>query len=356
MDEESLDVKTEAASSAASDVKPGTESSSVSTTAEGDVKEQTLADATQAAFDASSSDAKDKVDGEEGKAASDVQSLNKTDEKAKPEGEVEDEEDSSDEEDKVVEKHEEAVPYERFQEVNQKREAAEQEALKYKPDAEAYKTVTDFCTSNNITVEQFQQGLQILAAINTDPAKALSLLQPTMEQLQGFTGDRIPQDLQAEVDEGNLSLERAKEITKLRNQTQFGERRQQMTVEQMNRQREQEFIQRTQKSLQSWGETRSKQDPDFVPKAKDATDGKFEFFRDRFKLLVMEKPPKSEQEAIGLAEQAYKDVSASFQRLAPKGKPSRVLSTSRSSSLGKHEPTTMAEAVLAAAAEHGISE
>jgi len=246
------------------------------------------------------------------------------------------------------------------------------------PIVQAHKSLADFCMDNNISPEEMNQTLQGLAQakaegitqqevqqavtflkqIKTDPSAALATLKPVWDGLQIYRGEVIPPELQAEVDRGILTAERAKELVQLRAQTTFKEKRREIEAQQREEQTRKQFVNETYRSLTGWEQQRREKDPDFVPKSKvEDEDGKYEWFVAKFKTMLDVTPPKTTQDVVAMAERAYTSVDKAMSKiLAPsKRNGHKVLPTSRSSSNPVKEPETVRDVVRMVAARHGQS-
>lgn len=252
----------------------------------------------------------------------------------------EDDDEVKDEDSKTKDKKTEfAVPYTRFKEVNDK-------LTQLTPYAEQQQANEKFCRANNISVEQYRNGLEIMALINRDPKSALPKLQNLVDQLKVRAGDGLPGDLQAELNEAKAEVEegtmsekrfkaletRLKETAKLRvdNEDRQG---QQMSYEQQQQVRAQQELT---SSLSQWSRGKQKVDPDFKPKAKpEDADGKFEYFLAKNQQLWSERPPKSIADAIKLADETYELADKMFKRFIAKPITKKVITSTGSTSRKK---------------------
>lgn len=251
------------------------------------------------------------------------------------------------------------IPYERFQEKVKEVETLKHSFEEVQPKVQNYDNITNFCQQNQITVEQFNGALEIQALLNTDPAKALERLKPLVEQLQGFTGDKLPDDLQAKVDTGKLELEDAREIASLRAKSQFGEKKVQFDRQAYERQAAKKFEQECNVAASSWETAKRTSDPDYRPKAKDTDpDGKWEMTRDKYLAMLNQtrkdaatgqvvyvNPINTPQEMTQLMEKAYAAVHSTFANRFNGGrKPTRKsLNSSGSSSRSSQQTIEGAE-------------
>jgi len=354
MPEEIKDVKPDAASSAVQDV---TATSSVDKTAETDVKTPSLLDVAKAALEESNK----APSAEQGKDQS-----GSTIDQDQDRAEVKKEETSAEQE---TEEEKGPIPYERFAEVNTVKNTLEAKVKEYEPLVEAQQSVVKFCQENSISEEQFRNGMQILALINSDPIEAKKLIEPIWNQLSGLTGEVLPADLQQELDEARQELQdgvisqaafgrmekRAHELAQLRGRSQIGEAKSKINERQMADERSRVFVTSVQSALVSWGDSKKMTDPDFAPKKDGTADGKYEWFAERFYNSLVRTPPKTVADAIKLAEQAYTSVNQTLSRFTTRTTSSKVLSSTKSSATSKKEPTTLMEAILPTARKHGMS-
>ena len=171
-------------------------------------------------------DKEDKTKGEGKKAAK--KGAEKAEEE-KPEEEKEEEEKPDEEkikEDDQGEGLEEGkpVPYARFAKLIEQKNTAKQEAEEAKETAEFGDTITEMMNEQKLELDfneesdkKFLAGMLGLASqIKNDPAQALLSLNGLTEEISKYTGDTLPEDLQKRVDDGELSEEEAKELSKTR--------------------------------------------------------------------------------------------------------------------------------------------
>ncbi len=231
------------------------------------------------------------------------------------------------------------VPYERFQEVVAERNQVKQTFEQVQPAVESYNKIQSYCESNGITPEQFSQTLEVQALLNSDPEEALKRLLPIVEGLQGFTGNKLPADLQGEVDSGELSLARAKEIAQFRAKTQFGEKKSQYDQQRQQQERQQSLQRELMQGIETWETAKRKSDPDYKP-AANGTEGKWELVRDKYLAMLNQtdgkgnyaNPVRNTAEMVALMDKAYASVNAFYARLGGKKLTRPGLSSSRSSS------------------------
>lgn len=282
---------------------------------------------------------------------SEVQTLNPTDkekETPKDETKVEGEKESTDDKTdvKVEEEPTGPVPLERFQEVVREKNEIKQQFEQVKPALEAHNTVVSYCQQHDINNDDFAAALELAGLIKSDPMEFKKRMVPIMEGLGVLTGDKLPEDLVKKVEEGTLSQEDAKELAQLRAQIKYGEGKAKLTEEQRQQaaQRQQEqaqkqFVVEVQRSWTDWEASKRKSMPDFKPKA-DASrpDGMWEMVNDKMTALGQAVdaegkprfPIRSPQDAIQLAEMAFKAVTESVNGFSPKRPATKHLSSNGS--------------------------
>lgn len=208
------------------------------------------------------------------------------------------------------------------------------------PMAEKAQIHDNFCHEWGITSEQQKEGMEILALTNREPKQAIERLTAFVEHLKLATGQSLPKDLADEVEANTMSLSRAKELATARLQLQAQKTQQ----EHSQRQQQTSHQQSLQQSLNTWGTTTAKKDVDFRPKKEGQPDGKFELVFNQIRLLAMDNYPKSSQEAIALADQAYAYVNKHYLRTAVVPRARRQLQpTITSSSIPHGEGPTEGE-------------
>lgn len=279
-----------------------------------DKSEPTLNDAVQQHLDQV-----DKDNGSSTEADDADKSRSVTEQDQKEEGNEGEEEEEGKEQDKGP------IPYERFQEVVKERDTFKQTVEAYKQRADNYDSIASFCQSNQITGEQFKTALRIQGLLNTDPAKALEELQPVIDALKSFKGEVLPQDLQSAVDEGQLSLQFAKEIASMRAQSQFGQQKVEHDRKQWEARQQAEQTKQMVDSVKAWETSKKSSDPDFKPKASaTADDGKWEEVRDKVIAwsnatttdaqgnVVYANPIRNGADLVALHEKAYQFVNKRY--------------------------------------------
>jgi hypothetical protein len=285
----------------------------------------------------------DEVDEKEEKAPesdSKIESDKKEEEKVDKEKEPPvDEKDGEDEEPKGP------VPLERFQEVTSENRELKAKVASYEPAIEAHQSVVQFCQQNGLTSDDFTQALQMAALLKQDPAKFAEAIEPMLEGIGVYRGDKLPEDLQKKVDEGTMELVDAKEMASLRAQKQFGESKVKLTQQQVAQREAAQLQQQTAKAMSDWRSGKQKEYPDFKRKADGKPDGFFEQVDDKISALMQQQnadgswkyPIRGPQDAVNLMETAFKMVSETIKGYKPRKAPSKHLSSNGSATTSSNK-------------------
>lgn len=275
-----------------------------------------------------------------------------------PEGKVEEKVEDGESEEQVEPKVEDKgpIPYERFAEVNKAKAAAEQLVESQKEAVSAYNKIEEFCNTNGIAPDDFSYWLNVAALYKNDPAKAMEMLNPKVQELQTFKGDILSPELTAYVENGEISLELAKKFAALENKSKFSEKQTQQTREQVEQQRQQRFMQEVQTSFDSWAHSKANSDPDFKPKnGPDAADGKFELVLHKIGAEWQKAGIKTPQDLTAFAEKCYNAIKGTVSAFAGPKRNGTVVRSNQSTSAAQVEPKTMEEAISRGFSKAGVA-
>ena len=312
------DANSEAAPSPASDANTTADSSSTNDAKQNEAPKD-FAELAIAEFEKqrgqsdtkSSTDAKDQTEAEKAPEG-DISKSNATEEKPDPKGE----EAKPDYSDLPFHKHP------RFQELLKERETLKTTTEAAKPHVERLAVIETYRQSHRINDEQFKNGMEIMALMNTDPEQALARLEPLYRQLQEFKGQVLPEDLKKEVDEGTLPLNRAQELASLRKKGTFQQQQAHVTTEERR-------VETLVNAMNSWESTIRRTDADFERKAQAV--------RDRFVALSASNKWNTPDDAVTLMQRAYNEVNQWLGTIVPKPRPIKSAPKSGLSSRSKPE-------------------
>ena len=208
----------------------------------------------------------------------------------------------------------------RWQEMVRERDTYRTKAEELEPRAQEFDKIDNFMKENELSAQEVADGLQVVAMMKNDPARARDVLAERMESLDQYSGHKLPDDLAREVDEGYISEDRARELARLRNEKDFAEQRRERTEQKSREQLQQEQDQRQREQAQSLIQQQrtAVQDWESKLKAKDPDYGRIQsFVAKELRLQVQQNPPRSVNEAIQLADKAYNSVKAEFKKAMP---------------------------------------
>lgn len=218
------------------------------------------------------------------------------------------------------------------------------------PKAQIHDEIATWMGKSGVTQEDFVGALEVAALFRSNPLEALRRLEPIIEQLKQYSGDKLPEDLQKDLDKGVISEDRAKELARLRNEEarQRGAvtARTQADIEIEQRQQHEAVVQRVVGSAKSWEDRWKASDPDY-PK-------KISFVRDRISNALQQQGyPTDPAAVLKICDDAKKAVETELSGMLPAKRSMTVIDQSGRARDASAPPTSALDAVtrgLAAAA------
>ncbi len=233
----------------------------------------------------------------------------------------------------------------RFQQALKEAKDAKELVASMEPMAKAQEATYQFCLAHNISPAQFNEGLELMAKLNTDPAAAYGQLKELMTVLAPYGADTVTSpDLLKDMEEGKLTPERAQEIEKYRAGQRAGAVKTQLTAKQQAAQAQQDRV----TELRKWERALASKDLSFKKKASPQdVDGLYELTIKNALQLASMQPPRTNAEAVEQCEQAYKDARRFMDSRQPRPKLTKKTPTSKQSSPGasRAEPKTLMDVV-----------
>lgn len=200
---------------------------------------------------------------------------------------------------------------------------AEIETLR--PQAEQFRAVEQYMTANSLAPDDIVRGFAIMAAVRNEPQRAIKELETVLTELRETLGEILPQDLQDAVDEGEMTEERALELSRTRATARTTQEklqtRDQTDREQQQAQRAQEQRRSYAEAVESWMADRRQNDADFETVAR--------LWADRVQVVANSlrqqgKTSFTQAEIRNICDQSYSYVRETLKPLKPQ--PSRVVS------------------------------
>ena len=219
-----------------------------------------------------------------------------------------------------------------------------QRVSELEPLAQQAKQLADLRAANNIDDQTFADAIEIASLFKNNPLAAREKLQQIQNNIDLAMGNKLPDDLQTQVDSGAMPQNYAQELAKARMQLQGVQTSQQNSSKFFAQQQEQGINH----VFAMWDQSKRQQDSAFKPKAAaNAPDGKWELVNNRLVVLRQANPPRNQQEAVALVERAYTETSAALAQFMPKPTARKNLPSGSSSSTGKARYKSVREAALA---------
>lgn len=185
--------------------------------------------------------------------------------------------------------------------------------------ANEYRAIEKFAQANRLSTEDIVDGLQLLALVKTDPSQARDQIVKILEDIDNYTGVKLPKDLADQVEAGELTKEGATEISKARaREKHLTSRETARETEQQtaNRQKQfQEFRTKVNDSIRAAEKDAAKTDTDYLRIKKNVLD--------RMATLAKGKKINSPEAGVALWKQAYTEVRAEMKDLLPPPKEKR---------------------------------
>jgi len=235
----------------------------------------------------------------------------------------------------------------RWQEVKEQNRSYRTEIESLKPDADQFRKINTFMQEHHLSPDEVGDLFIVGAMAKAGDPRCLQKIDEFRQKVALAIGEAIPPDIQAKVDEGEISESAAKELAKARALAASHERQaaERATADQQQAQaRELETLRTAQmQSVAEWEAAMRKRDPDFADKENAIA---------RYaKALVQDYgPPPTAKDAVALVEAAYTQVSRDFKAALPPKKAVQRGPIASSSTGAKPQPKTLREAIEQAAA------
>lgn len=225
------------------------------------------------------------------------------------------------------------------------RTALEGQIQTFKEGHEQFQSVVRYMEASNLTSEEVNTGFEIMRLMKNDPEKALAALMPYVGQLQTVTGQVLPAELKAQVEQGVITEEAALELSRSRSREALAShaaetaRRQ---VEQIQtRQTVDSFAKTVESAVARWEQAWSTS-PDYKTLQPHVME--------RIELELLKRQtagalPRTAEEAVQIAEQCKAEVEKKLRAFLPNQKREIRPVTGGGSVQATAKPATMLEAV-----------
>jgi hypothetical protein len=197
-----------------------------------------------------------------------------------------------------------------------------------------------------LNADDVNNGFEIMRLMKSDPLKAWEKLQPYVEVLSQFAGEKLPADLQKKVDDGVVDVDVAKELARTRSQTHFAserdKEREQQTTQAEQQRRIDGHVNAVSGAITAWENQWKEHDPDYQKKQPLVADK-------ILALMNVEGYPRSTEAATDLAKRAKEAVEKQLGNLIPKRAEVRTVTGGSSAKSVTKQPGSMREAIANAA-------
>lgn len=136
----------------------------------------------------------------------------------------------------------------------------------YKEESAQYRKIDGFLKETGVSGADAAKSLQMAALIYQNPQEAYKQLTTLVSDLAVRIGAALPEDLKKDVDEGHLSEDRAKELSKARMDATNAQYKVQATEERLVQSDNQRQIADRVRAFEAWEQAVSKTDPDLAKK------------------------------------------------------------------------------------------
>lgn len=200
-----------------------------------------------------------------------------------------------------------------LKETRGKLEEATAQISSFKPKLDFAAGMEDFMSKTGVTPEALSETMQIAALIVNDPEEARKRLKETLDELDEALGEKLPADLQAKVDKGDLDREDALRISRAEAKKRLTETKVTEKTKTEEASAKQADVDKQRKAVETAVtakiSTLAANDPDFAKKEE-------QLGREVAFLLTKQKP-SNVNDAIKLVETAYANTNKFFKDLVP---------------------------------------
>jgi hypothetical protein len=226
----------------------------------------------------------------------------------------------------------------RFRKLIAEKNEQKELATKYQTDSEQYKKITNFIELNNLTAKDAVEGFKLMAMLRNNPEDGYKRLQAHMDNVGKLTGQNLPEDIQAKVNDGYLDEDAAKELSQARASLNRERSMRQHTQKRFSNAAQSASEERLSDTIKTWGEATLTNDPDFSLKQDE--------FNDRISALVSERgKPKSPEDVLSIANDAYDTINERFKSRQLSKQPLKSTTKGKLGGVPVAEPSNMRDIV-----------
>jgi hypothetical protein len=234
----------------------------------------------------------------------------------------------------------------RWKEVLSQRDAALARSREFEEPARQFGLVQEFMSSNNLTPPEMADGFTVMALMRNDPTKAIPLLENYLDQLKMITGQKLPDDIAKQVENGAITEEAANELAASRLQIATAQAQNARVNADANNQADQRQRLEAATAVNAWEMQAKSADPDYEAKKP--------FIRDAIVAQTAGRALPSPAQAVQIAQRAHAEVTNRFKGFAPvRARPTPL--TPRSGDAGPATMNTAPPKTALEAAKRGLA-
>jgi len=242
----------------------------------------------------------------------------------------------------------------RISKLNRQRQRLTSEVQRLKeiePSAQAAEQVTGYLRNNDISREDFLMGLELMSAMRRGDFRTFyEGVKPYMRLAEEYLGHALPPDLQAQVNQGQMTsqaaamyskerMDRAMAQTNAQREQQRLVQYQQTSQATYQQQQQQHLANSVRDTVNNWEAAIMRADPDYAAKKPAVQDTMWAVVKEQG-------PPRSPDHAIQIAKEAYRRVNERYRQWSPQRRPTSRSPSSTGRTAGvSPEPKSLLEAV-----------
>ena len=205
----------------------------------------------------------------------------------------------------------------RFEKLLSQRNDAQQALTAVQPELAVHRQLQGYLTQHQLAPDDVNMLLGVGAALRRGDFQAfLNGVTPYVQAAQEALGIRLSGDLQKQVDDGLISEEAARELTRTRHRAAQAEGRADQQTQIRTQETQTRNIAAVRTAIETWEDGIKKRDPDYALKAVAVR---------RFSQALLQERgvPQTPGDAVAMVEAAYTEASAQFQAMRPAPQPTR---------------------------------
>jgi hypothetical protein len=232
----------------------------------------------------------------------------------------------------------------RFQRLLAQRDEARRQIETLQPELTQHRQLQGYLHQHQLAPEDVNVLLGVGAALRReDYAAFLNGVMPYVQAAEEALGRRIAPDLNQQIEDGAISEDAAREMTRTRHRAAQAEFRLQSQTQAVRQDATVRQVETIRQAVDNWEANLRARDPDYLHKSNAV--------RRYSQALLQERGiPQTPEQAVALTQAAYDEATREMLRYQPQPRPTRATPSSihstTSGANGAGEPKTMKDAVL----------